>query len=243
MTIGTPTLWYDNFVSQLANLMVISSANTAFNTQLPGIIDYAEGRIYREVDFNYTQETVTSLTCSSGNRNFTVSSSASYFVTLDAINVITPVTASASNGTRNTVQAISREFIDSVYPSGQTVTGVPVYFAIMDDTSVIFGPAPDAAYATEVFGEQRPTPLSSGNSSSYLTQYCPDLFVAAAMVYATGYLQNFGAQSGDPKMSQTWESQYQTLFQSVQVEQLRAAMKSQGWTSQPPNPIATPPRV
>ena len=152
MTIGTPTLWYDNFVSQLANLMVISSANTAFNTQLPGIVDYAEQRIYREVDFNFTQETVTSLICSSGNRNFTVSSSASYFVTLDSINIITPSTATSSNGTRNPVQWVSREFIDSIYPSGQTITGVPAYSAVMDDTSVIFGPAPDAAYATEVFG-------------------------------------------------------------------------------------------
>ena len=66
--------------------------------------------------------------------------------------------------------------------------------------------------------------------------------MAAAMVYASGYLQNFGGQ-GDPKMSASWEGQYNVLFQSVQVEQLRAAMKSQGWTSQAPNPIATPARA
>ncbi len=243
MTVTNPTLWYDNFVSQIANLAVISSANAAFNTQLPGIIDYAEGRCYREVDFLRTQETVTSIVCSSGNRNLTISSSTSYFISLDSVSVITPVTATASNGTRNPLQPISREFIDAIYPSGQTVTGVPAYFAMMSDTEIVLGPPPDAAYATEMFGEQRPAPLTSTNSSTYLTQYCPDLFIAAAMVYVSGYLQNYGAQSDDPKMSQTWENQYKMLSGSVQVEQLRAAMESQGWTSQAPNPIASPPRA
>jgi hypothetical protein len=243
MTVATPTLNYTSFVSQLANLMVISSANVAFNTQLPGIIDYAEQRIYREIDFMRTQVTDATTTVSSGNREFTIGSSSQYFVSVDQISIITPVTASASNGTRNPVQMVSRDFIDTVYPSGQTVTGVPLFYAMNSDTDVIFGPAPDAAYVAEVTGEQRPTPLSASNSSTYLTQYIPDVFIAAAMVYACGYQSNFGAQSDDPRSAQSWEGQYQVLMQSAAVEQLRLAGKSQGWTPQSPNPIATPPRV
>lgn len=236
MTVTSPTLWYDNYVSQVSNLMVISSANTAFGIMLPGMIDYAEQRLYREVDFLRTQDTVTSLVCSSGNRNLDLSSSNFYFITVDSISIITPVTATSSNGTRNPVQAVSREFIDSIYPSGQTVTGIPAYYAMSTDTEIVFGPAPDAAYATEAFGEVRPAPLTSSNSSTYLTQYCPDLFIAASMVFASNYLQ-------DAEAAKRWEEQYNLLVKSAHVEQLRAAMQSQGWTSQEPNPIATPPRV
>ena len=237
------SLDYSSYVSQLANLMVISSANTAFNTQLPGIIDYAEGRIYREIDFLRTQITDATASVSSGNRNFTVPSSIGTFITVDQVSIITPSTATSSNGTRNPVTPISREYIDAVYPSGQATTGVPLFYAMASDTEILFGPAPDAAYKAEVIGEQRPAALSSTNSSTYLTQYIPDVFMAASMVYASGYLKDFGAQGDDPKMAVSWEGQYQTLVQSAQVEQLRAGHKSQGWTTQSPNQIATPPRV
>lgn len=226
---------YDTYVSQLANLMATSSANAEFQIFLPGCIDYAEQRIYRELDPLHVQVTDTT-TVSSGDRNLTPPTSLGTYITVDSVSIITPVTATSSNGSRNPVTPTSPEAIDALYPSGQTVTGVPQFYAMRSPTQIILGPAPDAGYQAEIIGIQRPAVLSSANSSTFLTQYCPDLFIAASMVFASGYMRDFGAQADNPQMAQSWENQYKTLFQSAAMEQARAKWEGPGWTSQPPAP-------
>lgn len=233
---------YTSYVNQISNLMVIPSTDSNFTTMLPGMIDYAEQRIYRELDLLATQITDTG-TVSSGNRNFSLPTTTGTYIVVDQINIMSSVGTGSSNGTRNQVMPVSREYVDLIYPSGQTVTGVPQVFARASNTAVIFGPAPDGAYTAEVIGTQRPTPLSSTNSSTILTQYVPDLFIAASMVFGSGYMRDFGSQADNPSMAQSWESQYTTLMRSAAVEQARSKFESEGWTSQQPSPVATPPRV
>ena len=230
------SLNYTTYVAQISNLMAIGSTDTNFQTMLPGMIDYAEQRIYRELDPLFAQVTDASASCSSGVRNFTPPTATGSFITIDSFNIITPVGSGSSNGTRVPLTPVSPEFIDAVYPSGQTVTGVPSMYAMRSPTNVILGPPPDAAYAAEVIGVQRPSALSSANSSTFLTQYCPDLLVAASMVFAAGYMRDFGSQSDNPQMGASWEIQYKTLFQSAGMEQARAKWEADGWTSQPPAP-------
>jgi hypothetical protein len=236
------SLNYNTFVSELANMVPISSGDGNFQTMLPGSIDYAENRIYRELDLLFTQVTDSTTLTSSGNRNFNLPTSAGTFITADQINLITPPGTMAVNGTRVPLLAVSPEVVDGTYRSNAAV-GQPKYYAMRSNSLVILGPAPDYAYVLEVIGIQRPTPLSSANSSTILTQYVPDLFFAAAMVFVSAYMRNFGAQSDDPQMSQSWENQYRTLFQSAAVEQARAKFHAEGWTSEQPSPIASPPRV
>jgi hypothetical protein len=45
MTLSVTTLYYDTYVQQTANLMVISTGSSNFTTMLPGMFDYAEQRI------------------------------------------------------------------------------------------------------------------------------------------------------------------------------------------------------
>lgn len=234
---------YTTYVNQLANLMVIGSTDANFQTFLPGCIDYAEQRIYRELDLLQTQVTDNSATVSADDRNFSLPTSLGTFIVVDNINIITPVSADATDGTRQPLMPVSREFIDAVYPSGQDHTGVPLYWAMASQTEVILGPSPDADYVAEVIGTQRPTPLSSANSSTFLTAYLPDLFMAASMVFASGYMRDFGAQGADnPGMSVSWEKQYQLLVASAGGEELRKKYQGQAWTSDSPSP-AEPKRV
>jgi hypothetical protein len=238
------SLNYTNYVSQVANMMPVSSADANFNTMLPGMIDYAENRIYRELDLLYTQVTDSTTSVSSGNRNFNLPTSLGTYIVCDNINIITPAGTTAGSGTRVQLTPASREFLDIAYPSGQTATGVPEFYAMASNTQVIFGPAPDAAYVAEVIGVQRPPSLSASNSSTILTQYVPDLFFAASMVFAAGYMRDFGAQGADnPAMGTSWETQFGKLFASAQVEQARAKFQAEGWTSDSPSPIATPKRT
>lgn len=238
------TINYTTYTQQIANLMVVSTSDTNFQTMLPGMIDYAEQRIYRELDLLYTQVTDSTTAVSSGNRNFNLPTGTGTFIVTDNINIITPSGTPASSGTRVQLTPTSREFLDIAYPSGQTATGTPEFYAMASNTQVIFGPAPDAPYIAEVIGVQRPAVLSSANSSTIITQYVPDLFVAASMVFGSGYMRDFGAQGADnPQMGQSWETQYGKLFASAAVEQARAKFQSEGWTSDQPSHIATPKRV
>lgn len=237
------SLDYNTYISQVSNMMVIPSSDTNFQTMVPGMIDYAEQRIYRELDLVVTQITDNSTTVTASNRNFTLPTSIGKYITVDNVNIITPSGSDGTNGTRNPLTPVARDFIDMVYPSGQLATGIPLFYARASDNALIFGPSPDASYSIEVVGTQRPTPLSSNNSTTFLTSYLPDLFMAASLVFGFGYMRDFGGQADNPGASQSWESQYQLLFKSANSEEMRKKYEDEGWTSQSPATEATPPRV
>jgi hypothetical protein len=237
MTQSTPTLWYSNYITQTANLIVISSNDPNYLTMLPGMIDYAEQRIWREADFLRQQVTDPTTNVSSGIRLISASTAFGIFITVDEVNIL-----SSNSSTRYPLVPVSRAYMDMTYPSGSNATGIPQFYAMTSDTRLILGPAPDQAYGIEFIGIQRQTPLSSGNSSTYLTQYAPDLFIAASMVFAFGYMRDFGGQADNPQGSQSWENQYKMLFQSAQAEAGRAKHEGQGWTPYSASPQTTPPR-
>ena len=235
---------YSTWITQFSNLLVIGSTDSNFLTMTQGAIDYGEQRLYRELDLLATRVTDASTTVSSGNRNFTLPTGTGTFLVVEGINTISPVGLSAtSSGSRNPAMFTSREVIDVCYPSNSVVTGVPLFAAMASNTQVILGPAPDAAYTVEVIGTQRPTTLSSANTTTILTTMLPDLWMAATMIYGTGYQRDFGGQADDPKQSGSWENMYNTLIQSANVEELRKRYQSQGWTNQTPNQIVTPQRT
>lgn len=233
-------LTYNTYVSQLSNLMIVGSTDTNFQTFLPGCIDYAEQRIYRDLDLVGTTVIDTTTTFSSGQRLLTLPST---WVVVEEVNALSSAGTTSSNGTRNPLIATTREWINYVFPSNSTFMGVPQYWNLLSQNQIMVGPTPDAAYTVEVIGAQRPTPLSSGNPTTLLTNYLPDLFMAASMVFAAGYQQNYGAQSDNPQMAQSWENQYQTLLKSAMTEESRKKFEAEGWTSQQPSAIASPKRV
>lgn len=238
------SLNYTTYTNQVANLMVQTTTDSNFITFLPGCIDYAEQRMYRELDLQVSRVVDSTSNLSSGVRNFTLPTSIGVFTVVEQVNVITPVGATASaSGTRNPLTPITKEFLDFAWPNSQAFNGVPVYFAPINNTTYVVGPSPDQAYNVEVIGTQRPLPLSATNPTTFLTTYLPDVFIAASMIFATAYQRDFGAQVDDPARAASWESQYTKLMQSANIEELRKRFMGPGWQSMQPSPIATPPRV
>jgi len=233
---------YNTYVSQIANLTVISSNDVNFQTMLPGMIDYAEQRIYREGDFLATYvSAATNLSSASGA--ITYPTATGTFLVIDQIYVSTSTSTSAVSGTPfHPLTVVSLPYIITVYGTSNSY-GFPKFFSPLNAIAAQISPAPDQAYLAVVYGTQRPTPLSSANSSTYLTQSLPDLFIAASMIFASGYMRNFGSQADDAAMAVSWSKQYDILFASAGMEEQRKKYGSQGWQSQIPNPIATPPRV
>ena len=96
--------------------------------------------------------------------------------------------------------------------------------------------------AVEVVGTYRPNSLSATNTTTFISQYLPDVFIMASMIYISAYQRNFGRANDDPQMAITYESQYQALLKGASVEESRKKFEASGWTSQGPAPIATPSR-
>lgn len=204
-----------------------NTADADWQSMLGGAIEYAEQRIYRELDLLDTIVPVTNLLTTANQRTMSLASAApGRLVKLHSVNVITPTGASSIDaGTRNPCSPVSKAFINALYPSSAQ-NGVPRYYALIDSQTILFGPWPDQAYLTEILGNIRPTPLSSSNTTTILTLYLPDLFFAAAMVFASGWMRNYGSQADNPQMAMSWEQVYEKLKESAAIEEAKKAMEA-----------------
>lgn len=237
------SLTYTTYVNSLANLMVVSTTDVNFLTDLPNIIDYAELRIYRELDLMDTSVRDSSAAVTAGNRNFNLPTASGLPIVTDELNVITPAgTTNADNGTRNALVQTSEEMLNMLWPSVSGST-VPQYFAMVNQNLAIVGPWPNAAYNIEWVGTIRPPSLSTSVVTTILSVFFPDMLIAASMVRAAGYQKNYGQGVDDPKMAVTWESTFQALKTSAETEESRKKFEGPGWSGKEPSPIATPPRT
>lgn len=232
-------LTYATYVTTLANLMVVEETDSNFVQILPSIIDYAEGRIYRDLDLLSEIVTDATATLNANTRTLTLPiPAAGPYNVVEQVNLI-------ESDSRTPLTPVSREVLDFVWPSnssGGNTAQRPQEFAVKDATTLAFGPVSGASVSVEIVGQVKPTPLSASNTSTYLTQQLPDLFIAASMVFATGYQQNFGAQSDNPGMAVSWESQYQALLGSADQNAARAEFAGASWTANRVEPYAQPQR-
>ena len=236
----TTGLTYSTYKTQIATLAVVSETDANFLTILPQTITYAENRIYRDLDLLSTVTPNTSYSLAAGNRNLTVP--ASTFVTVQEVNVILPAgTNDPEQGTRSALLPVTKEYLNTIYTS-LSGAATPQYFAMIDQSNMIVGPWPDNNYTVEIVGTIRPASLSSGNTETFISLYLPDLFIMASMIYVSGFQRNFGRQSDDPAMAQSYESQYQTLLGPAVVEEARKKFQSGAWSSMSPAVAATPTR-
>lgn len=236
------SLTYATWKTTIANLTVIDETDANFLQILPACIDYAEQRLYRELDLLDTVTRDYASTLTVGTRTFNLPTTNGRFVTTQGFNVITPSTQTVpDNGTRNPLTPSSRDVLDMLWPSTTGAT-LPTDFAMITDQQIIVGPAPDQNYTLECIGTIRPTPLSATQTTTYISLYLPDLFVSASMIFMAGFQQNFGSQADNPQQAQSWQTQYDKEFASANVEEQRKRYASGAWSSMQPVTIATPTR-
>jgi hypothetical protein len=228
---------YATFTASTANFLVVPVADVNYVDALPNIIDDAEQRLYRDLDLLNTivQDSSQFFT---GNQ-ITIPSA---FLVVQDINVYTPVGPPTGNSSRNPLLPASKEMIYALFP-GTVGSAFPLYFAPITQNTFIVGPFPDRAYYYEVVGTQRPAPLSPSNTTTLLTAYFPDLFLAASLAMGAGYLKDFGAATDDPQSGMSWEKKYTTQLKSAITEEARKKFQDEGWGSLSTGPAATPPRT
>ena len=230
----------NSYIAEMSTLAVVSPTDPAFLTILPQMITYAENRMYRDIDFLFTSISTSAYSCSVGSRIIAVP--AGTIVVPEQINLITPAgTTNPDFGTRVPLLPTTKEFLDAVYGSS-FYTAAPQYWVPFDDYTFLVGPYPDQNYTVEIVGTYRPASLSSTNLTTFISLYLPDVFLMASMIFISGYQRNFGRQSDDPAMAQSYESQYQALLKSAVSEENRKKFEGSGWSSQSASSTATPTR-
>jgi len=100
--------------------------------------------------------------------------------------------------------------------TAQDVTGFPKYYAMFggatalsDTTSggMYFAPTPDANYRYRVYYNKMPVALSGSNTTTYLSNYMPQILLYACLVEAYGFLK------GPMDMLTLYENKYKTGIQ------------------------------
>ena len=100
--------------------------------------------------------------------------------------------------------------------TAQDVTGFPKYYAMFggatalsDTTSggMYFAPTPDANYKYRVYYNKMPVALSGSNTTTYLSNYMPQILLYACLVEAYGFLK------GPMDMLTLYENKYKTGIQ------------------------------
>ena len=244
-----PGLSYSQYIIQIAQMAVVQETDPNFVAIIPMMIDYAELRIYRDLDFMEVSASIfgEDYKLSAGNRNLSFNKNlpnGSVFTVSEQINLITPIGQNnPDQGTRVPLLPTTKEFLDAVFGSSLSSNRAqPIYYSPFNDSLFLVGPVPDNDYYVEIVGTVRPAPISQTNQFTFISQYLPDLFMMASMIYISAYQRNFGKQSDDPQMAQSYESQYTTLLKSSLVEEARKKYEAAAWSSQSPAPISSPTR-
>jgi hypothetical protein len=207
-------LTYAQYKTALETLAVEQASDTNWTTILPQVIEYAEARCYRDLDYLglVGRDTTSSLTANDRDFSLPTPSGGTWDV-VSEINVII-------SGSRTPLTKISLPAMSMLWPqeSAPTTTSVPAYYAHVTDTTIVVGPPLGSAAGTatvEVVGTITPDALSVSNTTTYLSTNYPDLLLAASMIFISGYQRNFGAQADNPQQAQSWTAQYMTLLESA----------------------------
>lgn len=240
MTI-TPMI-YSQLVIYLAQLLVLDTDEPDFTAILPAALQDAEQRIYLDLDFLNTRTVNSGSTFTAGSRLFTLPTTPSTIMVLQGVAAITPAGAAPSLGTRNQLEPVSLDYIDSTWPT-ESITGVPDAWAMRDDASIVVKPTPAGAYVAELTGMFRPTPMSAANPATYIGNTYPQLLVAACMVFLAGWQRDYGQQSDDPKLAVSWKDIYGSQLELAMNEEQRRKGQGVGWAPFSETPKAVPPRT
>lgn len=256
MSVPQPvSLTYNGFATQLGLLAVepvetvsgvVQGVSDSFQALLPQALSNAELAIQRDCQLLPLQ-TSNSYTLTPGANTLSIPTSDFVAVQTFWVNV---------SGSLVPLTPVSKEWLQNVYP-GMGVQGVPLYFAPQGGdlatagaTSNIFqlGPVPDSAYPLTIFGMVRMPSLAqfatngpASTSLTWISEWLPDLLVAAAMRWVVAFQRDFGAQGAvdDAGTGISWESTYQSLLKGVQTEEALKRFEGSAWSSMKPPVIAT----
>lgn len=122
-----------------------------------------------------------------------------------------------SGSQRELEQMAGDAAVDAYYASS---SGVPIHYVIDKDVLRLF-PTPDSDYSYTLFYWQKVAALSDSNTTNWLLDAHPDVYLYGALVHAEGF------RLGDSRIA-TWKTLYEEGLAKV-----RAQSVFEGWSGRP----------
>lgn len=213
---------YTTFVAALVAETNIEATNAGFVAILPTIIDQAEGKIYREPSLDFLSSVVVDATgfTTTGSQTFVLPRN---FTILEQINRV-------DGNERIPMDKLSREALQFIWTSRVAVNAAsfPVNWAPLTDATVLVGPTPGSTIQLECIGTARPANLGPANPNTWLWTNLGDFAFAAAMLFMSAYMRNYGSQADDPKMAMSWQKTYDDLLPGASTEEMKRKYEASG---------------
>ena len=183
------------------------SANVLTDSILNGMIENVEFRILRDVD-------------SDNNRRYAtanVLTNTRFIDTPDNALVIRSAQIVDSDGTaaddnREFLQFRDTSFMSEFNPTG--ATGVPKYYSMWDENTIVMAPTPNATYTIQLNYILKDPGLSATNTTTYLSTYFPNGLLYACLAEAYGFLK------GPVDMLQLYDNKYVEAVKGFSIEQM-----------------------
>lgn len=240
---------YTDIVSGWVNLLEQAPSPytppTDMANLLPRAIEYATNRICRDMIL-LAQRQSQSINFTTGSRSLDLSSLNPTCLVVEGVAAITPVNTAPAAGTRWQYDPVSLDTVDFVWPTEAT-TGAPNTsdsrgWSLKDDHTVVVYPTPDNSYTCEITGLFALAYINASSpTSNYITNTYPELFLAAGMIFWAGFQRDYGSQSEDSRLAQSWENQYGLLLSKAQDEEKRRRLLVPADGSMTRSPAPSPP--
>lgn len=174
---------------------------TTFNTNIDTFFELAEEDIYRQVQLPDLMETATSM-CFLGDRYLPLPTD---FLSPYSLAVIVA-------GEYRMLLNKDHSFIREVYPNPDAL-GVPRYYAMFDDQTLLLAPTPAEAYTVEMNYFYIPPSITSGGDS--MTTWLSTKAINALLFGAT--IQGYIYLKGDQDVIAQYREQYAQAIASLKI--------------------------
>jgi hypothetical protein len=182
-------------------------ANVLTSTIVDGFIENAEFRILRDVDSdsNRRYDTANLIV----NDRF-IGRPAGLLIVRSA--QIVDSKGSSQPNNRDFLQYRDTSFMSEFNPTEDT--GVPKYYSLWDESTIVVAPTPDATYTIQLNYILKEPGLSSTNTTTYISQNFPNGLLYACLVEAYGFLK------GPQDLLQLYEGKYKQVTEGFSIEQM-----------------------
>ena len=197
---------YTELVDKIRNYTEVD-ANVFTSTIVNGFIEDAEFRILRDIDSdnNRRYDTANLIV----NDRF-IGRPAGLLVVRSA--QIVDSQGSSQPNNREFLQYRDTSFMSEFNPTEDT--GVPKYYSLWDESTIVVAPTPDATYTIQLNYILKDPGLSSTNTQTYISQNFPNGLLYACLVEAYGFLK------GPQDLLQLYEQKYKQVVEGFSIEQM-----------------------
>jgi hypothetical protein len=183
------------------------SANVLTDSILNDMIENVEFRILRDVDSDNNRRYATANVLT--NTRF-IDTPTNALVIRSAQIVDSDGTAADDN--REFLQFRDTSFMSEFNPTG--ATGVPKYYSMWDEDTIVMAPTPNATYTIQLNYILKDPGLSATNTTTYLSTYFPNGLLYACLAEAYGFLK------GPVDMLQLYDNKYVEAVKGFSIEQM-----------------------